>query len=95
MRNYLTRLFSNEACCSFALVLAAAIALLLTQSRFHDTYNAFLETPISITIDEFIIAKPLVLGINDDSIVFFFFVVGLEIISINCYSVNRFHVKEN
>lgn len=69
----------TDASSGIILVLAAVFALLMANSYFSTSYNAFLEFPVSITLGQFEINKPLVLWVNDGLMALFFFVVGLEI----------------
>jgi len=69
----------TDASSGIILVLAALLALLMANSYFSTSYNAFLEFPVSITLGQFAINKPLVLWVNDGLMALFFFVVGLEI----------------
>lgn len=69
----------TDASSGIILVIAAALALIMANSLFSHSYNAFLEFPVSITLGTFAISKPLVLWVNDGLMALFFFVVGLEI----------------
>ncbi len=69
----------TDASSGIILVLAALLALIMANSIFSASYNAFLEFPVSITLGTFAISKPLVLWVNDGLMALFFFVVGLEI----------------
>ena len=72
-------LFKWEISGGVLLVLAAGVALLLSNSPWSSTYDVLIETPIAIQVGEFTIAKPLLLWINDGLMALFFFLVGLEI----------------
>ena len=61
------------------LMLAAGIALLVANTPAGGLYQALLETRVEIRIGAFLLAKPLVLWINDGLMAVFFFLVGLEI----------------
>jgi NhaA family Na+:H+ antiporter len=69
----------TDASSGIILVLTAALALIMANSFFSQSYNDFLEFPVSITLGAFAISKPLVLWVNDGLMALFFFVVGLEI----------------
>jgi len=69
----------TDASSGIILVLAALLALIMANSLFSASYNAFLEFPVSVTLGTFAISKPLVLWVNDGLMALFFFVVGLEI----------------
>src|SRR5262249_7389929 len=61
------------------LMLAAAVALVIANTRAEGFYQSLLGTPVEIRIGALILAKPLVLWINDGLMAVFFFLVGLEI----------------
>lgn len=69
----------TDASSGIILVLSAVLALIMANSFFSASYNDFLEFPVSVTLGDFAISKPLVLWINDGLMAVFFFVVGLEI----------------
>ncbi|WP_448211892.1 Na+/H+ antiporter NhaA [Colwellia sp. MEBiC06753] len=69
----------TDASAGIVLVTSAALALFMANSFLSYYYNDFLDFPVSITLGNFAISKPLVLWINDGLMALFFFVVGLEI----------------
>jgi NhaA family Na+:H+ antiporter len=73
------RFIEADASAGIILVAVTAIALLMANSYFSNSYNSFLEFPIQIGLGTFEINKPLVLWVNDGLMAMFFFVVGLEI----------------
>lgn len=68
-----------ETSSGYILMVVAIIALIANNSPISSSYSRFLETPVSIQIGNFGIAKPLLLWINDGLMAIFFFLVGLEV----------------
>ena len=75
----LVRFINHEATAGLALVVAAAVALILTNIGFAETYDYFLELPVSVHIGAIGLDKTLVHWVNDGLMAIFFFIVGLEI----------------
>ncbi len=74
------RIFAAHRLSGAVMLLAATIvALVWANSRWADSYNALLETPLSIGVGSYAISKSMLLWINDALMGIFFFVVGLEI----------------
>lgn len=71
--------FQSETAAGAMLMLAAAVALALSNSPLDWLYDSLLATPIAIQIGGFSLDKPLLLWINDGLMAVFFFLVGLEI----------------
>ncbi len=68
-----------EAAGGIVLIIAAALALVLANSPLDTIYLAFLDIPLAIQVGDLVIAKPMLLWINDGLMAVFFFLVGLEI----------------
>ena len=68
-----------EILASFALVMAAALAILLANSLFSEHYLSFINLPVVVRIGEIQLAKPLQLWINDGLMAIFFLLVALEL----------------
>ena len=71
--------FKLEAAGGVLLLLCAAAALILANSPLAGEYFDLWQTIVTVGAGGFIIAKPLLLWINDGLMAIFFFVVGLEI----------------
>jgi NhaA family Na+:H+ antiporter len=68
-----------EAASGIVLVIAAALAMILANSRFGSHYEALFDVPVAVQLGALSIAKPLLLWINDGLMAIFFLLVGLEI----------------
>lgn len=77
--SFLTEFFKLESAGGIILMVAAALALLLANSPLQSSYNMLFETPVNIQVGALIIAKPLLLWINDGLMAVFFFIIGLEL----------------
>jgi Na+:H+ antiporter, NhaA family len=75
----LIRFINHEATAGLILVVAAAFALIVTNVGYAESYDHFLELPVSIQIGGIGLDKTLVHWINDGLMAIFFFLVGLEI----------------
>ena len=73
------RFFRREAIGGFLLVLASIVGLWFANSSFADFYYKLLHTPITISIGSLTLSKDVLHWINEGLMVFFFFLVGLEI----------------
>jgi len=74
------RFFQQESAGGILLIVAALIALVMINTQaLSGIYNSLLQTPVVIQVGGFIIAKPLLLWINDGLMAVFFFLVGLEL----------------
>ncbi len=73
------RFFRREAIGGLLLVLASIVGLWLANSSFAGFYQGLLHTPITISIGKFTLSRDLLHWINEGLMVFFFFLVGLEI----------------
>jgi NhaA family Na+:H+ antiporter len=80
MINHIREFLRLESSSGLLLVVAAALAMFMKNIPFTEYYYAaLLNTPVSVTIGEFDIAKPLLLWINDGLMAVFFFTIGLEL----------------
>lgn len=68
-----------EAASGILLLLAAILAMVAENSPANVYYDALLEIPVAVQFGDFVIAKPLLLWINDGLMAIFFFLIGLEI----------------
>ena len=75
----LIRFINHEATAGLILVLAAALALIVTNVGSAAQYEYFLALPVSVHIGPIGLDKTLIHWINDGLMAIFFFLVGLEI----------------
>ncbi|MEM1435615.1 MAG: Na+/H+ antiporter NhaA [Pseudomonadota bacterium] len=68
-----------ESAGGIALIAAAALAMAIANSPLSGYYDALLAVPVTVTISDFGVDKPLLLWINDGLMALFFLLVGLEI----------------
>jgi len=68
-----------ESAGGIILMVAAVAALIIANTPLDVYYNLLISTPVEIRFGGLEIAKPLLLWINDGLMVFFFFLVGLEL----------------
>jgi NhaA family Na+:H+ antiporter len=77
----LKRFFASESAGGIVLAIAAVAALILSNSPWREAYAAFARIPGEVRIggDWLVLAKPLLVWVNDLWMAVFFFLVGLEI----------------
>jgi NhaA family Na+:H+ antiporter len=68
-----------ESAGGILLLVAAVLAMVIANSPLQGFYAALLDTPVAVQIGKLIIAKPLLLWVNDGLMAIFFFLIGLEI----------------
>ncbi|MCP4073039.1 MAG: Na+/H+ antiporter NhaA [Hyphomicrobiales bacterium] len=68
-----------ETAGGFLLMGALLLAILAENSPLKPVYDLLLETPVELRIGRLILAKPLLLWINDALMAVFFFLVGMEL----------------
>ncbi|HEY4066275.1 MAG TPA: Na+/H+ antiporter NhaA [Burkholderiaceae bacterium] len=81
MISSIRRFIASESAGGVVLALAAVVALLVSNSAFGPAYREFiaLRGEVRLFGDALVLAKPLLLWVNDLWMAVFFFVVGLEI----------------
>jgi NhaA family Na+:H+ antiporter len=68
-----------EAAGGIVLVIAAVLAMVVANSPLAGWYDQLIEMPMKIQIGPLLLAKPLLLWINDGLMAIFFLLVGLEL----------------
>jgi len=79
LKNSLIHFFKLESATGILLILATIVAIMMANSSFEHLYNDFMDIPVVVSIGTLVIAKPMLLWINDGLMAVFFFMVGLEI----------------
>lgn len=75
-----TAFINHEATAGFVLAMAAIAAIIFDNTAaLAPYYESLLATPIKVQIGNLLLAKPLILWVNDGLMAIFFFLVGLEI----------------
>ena len=68
-----------ETAGGFLLMGALVLAMLAENSPLKPFYDLLLETPVELRVGGLILAKPLLLWVNDALMAVFFFFIGLEL----------------
>lgn len=76
---FIVSFFKLESAGGILLFVAALLAIVLANTALDPYYQLLLSTPVQISVGTFVIAKPLLLWINDGLMAVFFFLVGLEL----------------
>ena len=77
--NTIREFFRLEAAAGILLVCAAVVAIVLDNSVLAPLYDQLLTLPLTVSIGDAAIDKPLLLWINDGLMAIFFLLVGLEL----------------
>ncbi|MDX2493919.1 MAG: Na+/H+ antiporter NhaA, partial [Desulfuromusa sp.] len=68
-----------ESSSGLLLIGSMVLALICANTPLSSLYGAFLETHVAVHIGALVVAKPLLLWINDGLMAVFFLLVGLEV----------------
>ena len=79
LSDWIGRFIRQESAGGIILMVAAALALLMSNSPLAGLYDGIIDTPVAVEIGAMQLRKPLLLWINDGLMAIFFFLVGLEI----------------
>jgi NhaA family Na+:H+ antiporter len=79
LANALRDFMKLESAGGILLLTAAVVAMVIANSPLQGFYGALLDTPVAVQVGKLIIAKPLLLWVNDGLMAIFFFLIGLEI----------------
>ena len=78
-RQSMLNFLAMESAGGILLVIAAVVAMLLANSPLDHLYLKVLGVPVTVSVGQFGLSKPLLLWINDGLMAVFFLLVGLEI----------------
>lgn len=79
MSGALRKVLHSDVASGVLIFLAALAAMVSENSSWSPFYDGFLNLPVAIQFGGLIIAKPLLLWINDGLMAVFFLLVGLEL----------------
>lgn len=79
LQEWIEEFLRLESAAGIVLMFAALAAMLVANSPLAGFYDLLISTPVEVRVGNLEIAKPLLLWINDGLMVFFFFMVGLEL----------------
>lgn len=75
----LLNFFKLESATGILLVVATLLAMLLANTSLQPFYTSLTSIPVVVSFGSLVIAKPLLLWINDGLMAIFFFMIGLEV----------------
>ncbi|MDD3598224.1 Na+/H+ antiporter NhaA, partial [Sulfuricurvum sp.] len=78
-QNLTIEFFKLESATGILLVIATLLAMILANTSLQPLYNSLTSIPVVVSFGSLVIAKPLLLWINDGLMAVFFFMIGLEI----------------
>lgn len=79
VRYSLLNFFKLESATGILLVVATLLAMLLANTSLQPFYASLTSIPVVVSFGSLVIAKPLLLWINDGLMAVFFFMIGLEV----------------
>jgi len=79
VKNSLSNFFNLESATGILLVIATLLAMVMANTSLQPLYASLTSIPVVMSFGSFVIAKPLLLWINDGLMAIFFFMIGLEV----------------
>jgi Na+:H+ antiporter, NhaA family len=79
LKKTLLDFFKLESSTGILLVIATVAAMVMANTALSPLYDALTAIPVVVSFGTFVIAKPLLLWINDGLMALFFFMIGLEV----------------
>lgn len=77
--NFIISFFQKGSAGGIVLMISALLAIVCANTGLKVYYEMLISTPVSVQVGSLVIAKPLLLWINDGLMAVFFFLVGLEL----------------
>ncbi len=75
----ISEFLKKESAGGILMMTTAVLAMIFANTPLEKFYLLFLSTPVEIKVASLVIAKPLLLWINDGLMAIFFFLIGLEL----------------
>ena len=79
LRASLLNFFKLESATGILLVIATLFAMIMANTSLQPFYDSLTSIPVVVSFGSLVIAKPLLLWINDGLMAIFFFMIGLEV----------------
>lgn len=79
LRTSLLNFFKLESATGILLVFATLLAMIMANTSLQSLYDSLTSIPVVVSFGSLVIAKPLLLWINDGLMAIFFFMIGLEV----------------
>ena len=79
VKNSLSNFFNLESATGILLVIATLLAMVMANTSLQPLYASLTSIPVVMSFGSLVIAKPLLLWINDGLMAIFFFMIGLEV----------------
>ena len=79
VKNALSNFFNLESATGILLVIATLLAMVMANTSLQPLYASLTAIPVVMSFGSLVIAKPLLLWINDGLMAIFFFMIGLEV----------------
>ena len=77
LKNSLLQFFKEESSVGVLLLVAVIMAMIMANSPYSELYSHLTELRVTVSIDTFVIDKPLLHWINDGLMGFFFFMIEI------------------
>ncbi len=79
VRTSLLNFFKLESATGILLVIATLFAMIMANTSLQSFYDSLTSIPVEVSFGSLVIAKPLLLWVNDGLMAIFFFMIGLEV----------------